>query len=401
MTVADPTDAGSPEERRESVDGERFELRVLPLLEGGGMEGTFAVFHAGRTDVDPEEDVPVPGPETNDNVETKSWQGEHKGKRVFLIEGELWRDEEIEPAVHSPRVRRDPVPTGISYIVDASGAKMPSEELYDQDQARWLWFNSFVILDLLKHRGTEFQWYTRETAGIGCGPGSSTHFGLNRARLITVHAYDIAKLDPWQQRVWSGHNVTPEGGVSTELISAQMRAVVADTMAPERIFEDWLGKLDQLFVDATGSPLFRPHQGTEKLRASVNRFRALEHDGLFALAKDVMRLIADQIDVHPLQKIAPPPTNERWGSLKSLEKYLATIVTPEHARKVMGPLFGVWELRLADAHLSANDLENSYKLADIDPQAAPLDQGFNLISNVAKAIWRVGDIVHRHVTGRR
>jgi hypothetical protein len=401
MVLADPVDVGSPKERQESVGAERFELRVYPLLEGGDFEGTFAVFHVGRTDVDPEEDVPVPGPETNDNVETKSWRGERKGKKVFGIEGELWRDEEIEPAVHSPRVRRDSVPTGVSYIVDASGAKMTSEELDDQDKARWLWFKPLVILELLKHRGTKFQWYTRETAGIGCGPGSLTHFGLNRAGLITVYAYDIAKLDPWRQRVWSGYNVAPEGGVSEELISAQMRAVVVDTEAPERIFEELLRKLDPLFFAATGSPLFRLHAGTEKLRVSVNRFRALEHDGLFALAKDLMRLIAEQIDVHPLQKIAPPPINERWGSLKSLEKYLATIVTAEHARKVMGPLFGVYELRLADAHLAANDLKNSFKLAGIDPQAAPLDQGFNLINNVAKAIWTAGDIVHRHALGRR
>jgi hypothetical protein len=114
-----------------------------------------------------------------------------------------------------------------------------------------------------------------------------------------------------------------------------------------------------------------------------------------------MRLIADRIDVDPLQKIAPPPPKEKWGSLKSLEKYLATLVPPDHARKVMAPLFGVYELRLADTHLAATELNNSFKLAGIDPRASPLDQGYSLISNVVKAIWTAGDIVHRHVHSRQ
>lgn len=241
VIVADPAEAGSPEARKESIDEERFELRVNPILQGGWPEGKVAVFQAARTDIDAEEDVPLPGPETNDNVESKSWQFERTGKKYFRIEGELWRDEGIEPASVSPRIRRDPVPTGISYIVDASGSKKTSEELDNEDDARWLWFKPTVVAELLKQRGTEIKWYTRETGGVGCGPGALTHFGLNSAGLITVYAYDIAKLYPWQQRIWSGHNVTPEGKVSKELLSAQMETVVAKTFAPENIFADLLG----------------------------------------------------------------------------------------------------------------------------------------------------------------
>ena len=395
--VADLADAGSPEEKLESVGAERFELRVFPVLEGGDIPGTFAVFHVARTDVDPDEDVPRPGPETNDNVESKSWHGERKGGTYLRVEGELWRDEEIEPAARSPRVRHDPIPTGIAYIVDASGATMTSEELDDQDISRWLWFNPTVIPELFRHRGTGFEWYTRETGGVGCGPGSLTHFGVNAAGLVTVYAYDVAKLDLWQQRIWSGHNVAPEGGVSKELLSAQMRAVVAETTAPEEMLEELLGKLDPLFVAAIGSPLFRSHSGSERVHASINRFRALEQGGLFALAKDLMRLIADRIDLSPLQKIAPPPAKEKWGSLKSLEKFLATLVPEERARQIMGPLFGAYELRLADAHLPASGLKDSFGLAGIDPLAPSLDQGCSLIDNVARTIWTIGHIVHRHI----
>ena len=114
-----------------------------------------------------------------------------------------------------------------------------------------------------------------------------------------------------------------------------------------------------------------------------------------------MRLFADRIDIAPLQKIAPPPAKEKWGSLKSLEKYLATIVAPEEAREIMGPLFGAYELRLADAHLAGSDLDGSFKLVEIDPKAPPLAQGFSLINNITRAIWRAGDTVHKYVLNRR
>lgn len=397
VIVTDPSEAGSPQEKKERVGDERFELRSFPVLEGGLLPGKFRVLNLWRTDVDPEEDVPVPGPETDDNTDGKSWDGEHKGKQYFRIEGEVWREEGIEPALHSPRVRGDKIPTGISYIIDASGVRMSSEELNDEENARWLWFRPSIVSELMKHRGAGFRWYTGQTGGVSCGPGALTHFGLNDSGLMTVYAYDIAKLDPWQQRVWSGHNVAPEGGVSKELLSAQMRSVIANTQAPERIFEELLGKLDPLFVAATGSPLFRPHAGSLKLLRSISRFRALEPDGIFGLAKDIMRSVADRIDVDPLQRIASPPLKEKWGSLKSLEKYVATLVPAERAHEAMGPLFGAYELRIADAHLPSTELNKSYQLAGVDPKAPPLEQGYSLISNVAKAIWTVGDIVHRHV----
>ncbi len=127
VIVADPADAGSPKKKHELANSERFELGMFSVLEGGNLPGGYSVLNIARTDVDPEEDVPVPGPETDENVESRSWRGALDGKKYFRIQGEVWRDEEIEPATTSPRVRGDSVPTGISYIVDASGSTMTSE----------------------------------------------------------------------------------------------------------------------------------------------------------------------------------------------------------------------------------------------------------------------------------
>ena len=85
-------------------------------------------------------------------------------------------------------------------------------------------------------------------------------------------------------------------------------------------------------------------------------------------------------------KVAPPPKGATWGSLKSLENYLATIIPATDARKVMGPLAGAYDLRIADAHLAQADLDKAYDLARIDPNAKPLVQGFRLIASVVSAL---------------
>jgi len=66
--------AGGLEERQEQSS---FEARVFPILEGGHPAdgGGYAVFRVGRTDIDPEEDVPRPGPETDANTASESRRG--------------------------------------------------------------------------------------------------------------------------------------------------------------------------------------------------------------------------------------------------------------------------------------------------------------------------------------
>jgi hypothetical protein len=392
--VVDDADAvGSPEPIKEKSEEEQFELSVMSIIEGGHVgDGSFMVSHVARTDVDPDEDVPRPGPESDSNVTVSTRRGKHKGRKLVRVMGEIWRNDEIEPAGNSPRVRGDQVPTGIRYVVDASGTTLTSEELNHEEIMRWLWFRPEAIPALFKHRGGGLRWYTKETGGVSCSPDGDTHFGLNRDGLITVYAYDIAKLPLWQQRIWAGYNIAPEGGVSKELLSAQSGAVVAETVAPEGNLPRILADLDDLFQKAIGSPLFRPHSHTDKLIGSISRFRALDPDGLFSLAKDLIRIVADRIDTAALQKIAPPPRGEQWGSIKSLEKYLATVTSPENARAIMGPIAGAFDLRLADAHLPQEELTKAYELTRVDPEAPPLLQGYRLIAAVASALIRVGRV---------
>jgi hypothetical protein len=376
---------------KDSGEQHRFEARIFPILEGGysADDPGYAVFRLSRTDVDPEEDVPRPGPESDANTASESWQGQHKGKKLVRILGELWRNEWIEPGINSIRVREDKVPTDVYYIVDASGQRLPSENLRAENDPRWLWFYPQVILSLIRRRGGELKWYTQETGGVSCSPAYSVHFGVNDAGLITVYASDIAELPTWQQQIWAGFNTAPEGGVSKELLSAQMEARVAETTAPESVLPEVLEALDETFIRRIGTPLFRKHPATEGLILAAHRFRATEAGGFLALAKDLARIIADRIDAAAIQTVVPPPAKEKWGSLKSLEKYLSSIMPPNRARNIMSPLVGAYQLRVGDAHLPSSDIKEAYRLARVDSGMTGLQQGFQLLASVVSSLMNI------------
>jgi hypothetical protein len=226
-------------------------------------------------------------------------------------------------------------------------------------------------------------------------PDYKVHFGVNRVGLITVYAYDIARLPIWQQRTWVAFNVAPDGAVSGELLDAQMRTQPANTSAPETAIPELMDRLDELFSTWTGAPLFKSHEATLPVMKTVHRFRALDQSGLLSLAKDLARLIADRIDIGALRTVSSPQNGEKWGSLKSLEKALATILLPDQARSLLTPLVGIYELRLGDAHLPSSTIDDAFAMIRIDRSKNPVAQGFQMLARTANALSAIGASVSK------
>lgn len=121
--------------------------------------------------------------------------------------------------------------------------------------------------------------------------------------------------------------------------------------------------------------------------ATVHRFRATNRDSLLELAKDVARLTADRVDAVALQAFAPV-TQELGGtgSLKSLERALAKHEGEAQARALMGPLAGIYDLRVGAAHLPGSQISDAFGLVGIDPAAKPYDQGVQLLTTLATTL---------------
>lgn len=385
---------GSPyaglNEIQEQPEGGRYELRIKELNAVFG--GSWASFRVWRTDVDGEEDAPVMGPETNDNTALENSRGHRSGYPGVRIEGEFWRDEWIEHQGKSTRVRGDEDQNLPHFIVDTDGARKFSAELNNEDIGRWLWFRPSVVNELLSHRGFFLEWYTAETGAIKSTSGYSTHFGINASELITVYAYDIAKLPAWEQFLWAASNVAPEGKVSAELLSSQVKAQPANTNAVEEMLFGCMRLLDADFRKTFGVPLFSHEIDDATSMQHVSRFSSKDQASLLRLAKELIRIFSDRLDVRSLRKLSNHP-DTNLGSNKLLQNILAQKVGEPRAREVFAAIAGAYDMRLGDAHPTGSKIGEALKLAGIDTDASYLRQGEQLIGNFGYAVWCTGSLL--------
>jgi hypothetical protein len=255
--------------------------------------GQTAVLSLSRTDADPDEDVPEFDQGSDENTSSESRTFGDTGRQLYRLEGEIWAQEWVEPADVSWRIAEERPPSMVSFLVDTSGARMNADALNDEDIGRYLWFRPEVVNDILSKRGARLEWHTKQTGSINLTHGYYTHFGINKIGLLNVYAYDVAKLPEWQRLLWQGHNVAPDGGVAAELLAAQMEAKPAGTYPPEKYLGPALRDLDILFSRRFSTNLFRNHAERDEILRNIHRFRALQVDGVFDLAKDIIPTCID------------------------------------------------------------------------------------------------------------
>lgn len=353
-----------------------------------------AVIHVVRTDVDESDDIPdISGLPTDENTEGESWEREFQGRKLYRISGRLWRNEIILPATMSPKVRGDDTEPTIYFIIDLDGNKCCGRDL--MNLGKWLWFKPEVIMALSHRRGGHLSFYTEQTGRVSCSHGYGVHFGVNELGLINVYAKDVGLLPEWQQQIWAGYNITPEGGVSSELLASQVRADPADTKAPEDFLSRGIDLVNQLAKKNLGIRIFRDHEAIPELVERIHRFRSVDEASFYSLAKDLARLIADSLDAQAMQTIVAPPKKEKWGSLKSLENLLASKYDRDLVRKITSSLVGVYELRHADAHLPSRKVEDAFKLIEIDKSLPFVHQGFQMLHQVVLSIFSIAEALDK------
>ena len=369
-------------------EGGRYVLRIKELSEVFG--GSWVSVRVSRNDIDEKEDGPVMGPETNENTVSKSASGKNSGFAGVRVEGEFWRDEWIEHQGKSTRVRGDENQDLPNFIVDTDGSRKFSAELKSEDIGRWLWFRPSVVNELLSHRGFTLEWYTAATGAIKSTSGYATHFGINASDLITVYAYDIAKLPAWEQFVWAASSVAPEGGVSAELLAAQVKAQPADTHAVEDMLFTYMRMLEADFFKAYGVSLFSHEIDDAVSKRKVCRFLSMDEASLLRLAKELVRVFSDRLDVRALRKVSNHPDKEGLRSNKLLQSILSQTVGEGRAREVFAAIVGAYDMRLGDAHPTSSNIADALELAGIDVATSYLRQGEQLIGNFVHSIWCIG-----------
>lgn len=364
---------------QEQKEGSAWEGVNYEIHEGGKAYGSSTgVFHVSRTDVDADDDVPRLGLPDDDSVVSKNWSIQHQGRKLHELSGSLWMTEVVEPGRVSERVKGEPPQTKVDFAINPSGERVSGDQL--AGSGGWLWFRPTVTALLGSYRGSCLRWYTRDTGAIGISSGDSVHFGLNSLGLINVYAKDIGQLPLWQQRVWAGANVAPEGGVSEELLASQAKALPAATKAPEARLRPAYDEVNATFEKVCGKPLFSPHHATDDIFKRVHRFRALEKTGVLELAKDLARLTVESLDGDALTAMGAQPGKTKSGSMKHLEAGLMKGgATLEEARALTKVLVGINQLRQADAHLPSSEFAKAFDLVGVDQQSDPVLQGRQML----------------------
>ena len=305
----------------------------------------------------------------------------------YWTRGALWRTEWVEPGTLSTRVRGDADPHTTTFAIENDGTRAAAEQL--AGAMAWLYFEPTIASALLRHRSATLRWATEETGSLGA-TNHGVHFGINDIGLITVFAKDIGGLQPWEQRLWSAHNVTPDGGVSRELFAAQMEVNPAATIAPEMGLSQAMDALDVAFSSRYGARLLREHDSLQGLLRRAHRFVAAEPDGLLELSKELTRLFIERIDIDAIiAALALPKTDKKPGSLKALEKLAAHHGSNAAARTMMAPLFGIYDLRLADAHIGSSKIASGKARAAVDDSSPPVMQGRQLLQSFVATLNRI------------
>ena len=382
----------------ESANGMKWQGRVDQITRNGMRAGEgIHIMHVGRTNFDPEQDVPEIGP--HDEFNTESFTRTVSGDTAYRFWGELWRNQWVLPGERGVRMRGDKAPSSVFFFTDGAGNKESGDSL--RDGGRWLWFRPGVINACLGFRNSQLEWYTADTGRIFLGAGSGLHFGVNQLGLVNVYAKDIGFLSEWEQQVWVGYNVPPDGKVSAELLDSQAYGEPAHSQAPEGFLKQGLDLLNSACEQAFGFHALRSHGEFDRILRACHRFRAVDQMGLYALAKDLARITADSLDAARMQAKVTPPKDEHWRSLKTLEKLLGIAISAEEAHEVVGPLFAVYDLRLADAHLPPADLQNALGLLKIDPNLPTISQGKKMLASVVTSIHIIAEAFTKLADGKQ
>lgn len=373
------------EDCQEERDNGRFKLLIRNLNDVYG--GSWAMFRTWRTDVDEVEDAPIMGPETNENTDYESSKGNKDGYNGIRVESEFWRDEWIEHQGISNRVRGD-IDTNLpQFIIETDGTRMTSAELNNEDIGRWLWFRSNIINELLGFRGFTLKWYTAETGAIQSASGYSVHFGINSVDFITVYAYDIARLPSWEQHIWAAQNVGPEGKVSKELLDSQVKAQPAATYAVEELLFKVMEMLEGEFRKEFNVSLFSHDIDHSEALKKISRFQSKDQASLLRLAKELVRVFSDRLNIQELRSLSTHSKKDNLGSNKLLQDVLSQKVGNDTARKIFGPIVGAYDMRVGDAHPTSSKIGEALKLAGINNEDSFLRQGQQLISNFGQSIY--------------
>ena len=150
--------------------------------------------------------------------------------------------------------------------------------------------------------------------------------------------------------------------------------------------------LEAGFREDLNMELFNQEIDSEVVK-KVSRFASRDQLSLLTLAKDLICLFSDRLNVKELRKISTQKDKDKLASNKLLESVLAQKAGADRAREIFGPIVGTYDMRVGDAHPTSSKIQNAISLAQIDQDRSFLAQGEQLIKNFGYSIRVIGELL--------
>lgn len=148
--------------------------------------------------------------------------------------------------------------------------------------------------------------------------------------------------------------------------------------------------LEDGFRDKYDISLFTHDIDDVEVGQQVSRFSSKDRPTLLRLAKDIIRVFSDRLNVRELRKLSTHAEKDKLGSNKLLQSILAQSIGIDGAQRVFAEIAGAYDMRLGDAHPTGSKVTDAIKLAGVNEDSSPLRQGEQLIHNVGRSIWYTG-----------
>ena len=190
--------------------------------------------------------------------------------------------------------------------------------------------------------------------------------------------------------MWAAQNIVPEGKVSSELLESQVNAQPASTNAVEDMLFESMRLLEGGFQQKFGVSLFKQDIDDLETTQLVSRFASKDQASLLRLAKEIVRIFSDRLNVRELRKLSTHSDKEKLGSNKLLQDVLAQKIGVDKAKEVFGCIAGAYDMRVGDAHPTESKIGDAIKLAGIDQGNSFMRQGEQLIHNFGRSVWYTG-----------
>ena len=151
--------------------------------------------------------------------------------------------------------------------------------------------------------------------------------------------------------------------------------------------------LEMAFKEEYKASLFTHNVDVDTAMQQISRFTSKDQSSLLRLAKELIRLFSDRLNVRELRNLSTHAEKKDLGSNKLLQDLLAQKVGIEKARETMAVIAGTYDMRVGDAHPTGSKVNDAIQLAGIDQSQSFLRQGEQLIHNFGRSVWQIGKIL--------